>query len=230
MNPRIHGLRPWFLLLAVLVSLAGLALARPCAAGGEPEDREEREERSEPRLILPGGHVVQPGQRIVLAWSAADSISELEILLSVDGGRHYSVCVSPQLDPGSRRFVWRVPDVPNASLRLRIRYNRGGREIEGAPTATLRTTGGDADQPEPLALPPAPGSPGAPASRSGGAPASQAPGSPRPAVADDQDPPGVVRLSTHCHAPGPSGRTGGSLSVPYHGGSVTSVTFVPLRI
>src|SRR5437763_141636 len=85
-----------------------------------------------PRLILPGDHAVRSGQLIELKWTPADSISELEILLSLDGGRHYTMCISPSLDPLRCRFVWRVPDV-DAPLRMRIRFNRGGREIEGAP-------------------------------------------------------------------------------------------------
>src|SRR5689334_11970857 len=64
---------------------------------------------SEPRLIVPAGSVVRAGQWIDLHWTAAESIVELEVLLSTDGGRTYSVCISPQMDPAQRHFVWQVP-------------------------------------------------------------------------------------------------------------------------
>jgi hypothetical protein len=136
-------------------------------------------EESEPRLIVPGGHAVRTGQLVDLRWSPADSVRELEILLSVDGGRHYSICISPQLDPTRCEFVWRVPDLEARTVRMRIRFNRGGREIEGPPAAPIQVFRGGRDEPEPLALPPAERSE-APRSGSGrsGAPASEsAPGS-----------------------------------------------------
>ena len=118
------------------------------------------ESEGEPVLILPGDHMVRPGQWVDLRWTPADRIAELEILLSLDGGRHYSVCISPQLDPRHCRFVWRVPDRPGQSLRMRIRFNRDGREIEGAPSGPLVVSAGTREQPEPLGLPPMNGSAG----------------------------------------------------------------------
>jgi len=109
---------------------------------------------AEPRLILPGDRTVRAGELIDLRWARADSVSELEILLSLDGGEHYSVCISPRLDPDRCNYVWRVPEPSGARLRLRIRFNRGGREIEGAPSEPLRLGANRRDQPEPLGLPP----------------------------------------------------------------------------
>jgi hypothetical protein len=116
---------------------------------------------------------VRAGQLVDLRWSPADSIAELEILLSVDGGRHYSRCISPRLDPRKCGFVWRVPDLGSATLQMRIRFNRGGREIEGAPAAPLLVFAGGRDQAEPLALPPLGGAePSRPSNGRGEAPAS----------------------------------------------------------
>jgi hypothetical protein len=112
------------------------------------------EEELEPQLILPGSHAVLPGQVIVLEWTAAEDVQELEILLSLDGGRTYPRWISPQLHPGDRRFVWRVPLDLGPSVRMRIRFNRGGREIEGAPSAPLAIA--DLRAPQPLGLPLAP--------------------------------------------------------------------------
>jgi hypothetical protein len=120
-------------------------------AATRAEGHEDRE--SGPELILPGDHVVQPGEWIELRWTRADRISEMEILLSEDGGRHYSVCISPQLDPGACGFRWRVPET-GGDLRMRIRFNRGGREIEGAPSAPLRVAAGESGPAQPLGLPP----------------------------------------------------------------------------
>lgn len=138
-----HRGRPAGLFAGLLLTGALLASAALAA----PRDRDD-----EPRLSLPGGWQVTPGQVLDLAWSAADSVRELEILLSVDGGRQYATAISPQLDPRTRRFRWRVPNLPGTRLRLRIRYNRGGREIEGPPTPMLRADAGGAG--EPLGLPP----------------------------------------------------------------------------
>jgi hypothetical protein len=110
-----------------------------------------------PRLNLPGGCLVHAGEVVDLQWSAADSISELEIMLSLDGGRHYVRCISPELDPHRSHFLWRVPELGSRMLRMRIRFNRGGREIEGAPTPPLLALSSGELGPEPLGLPPLPG-------------------------------------------------------------------------
>lgn len=136
---------------ARVLRLAPLLLAAACL--GTPAVVTGREaEESGPRLILPGSHAVVAGQEIALAWTRDDEVSELEILLSVDGGRTYPIWISPRLSPRDCRFVWRVPDESGRSLRMRIRFNRGGREIEGAPTASLDVV--PAGAPEPLGLPP----------------------------------------------------------------------------
>jgi len=138
---------------------AGLCavLVLPRASAAEPGHDRDGDAGSAPRLSLPGGHIVRAGEALDLAWSRADSIRELEILLSTDGGRHYASCISPRLDPGVRHFRWRVPADARGELRLRIRFNRGGREIEGAPTAALDVARSGDGSAEPLALPPAAG-------------------------------------------------------------------------
>lgn len=137
------------------ILLVCLLPARP-GLGRADEPREGAESR--PELILPGDHRVRPGEWIELHWTRADAISELEILLSLDGGRHYAVCISPQLDPERRAFRWQVPATAAGDLRMRIRFNRGGREIEGPPTAPLHVATAEPDQPQPLGLPPVEGS------------------------------------------------------------------------
>jgi hypothetical protein len=60
------------LAMFLLASLLPLSYAR---AG-------EAKEEHEPRLILDGGHAVQAGQVVVLEWTAAQEVEELEILLA----------------------------------------------------------------------------------------------------------------------------------------------------
>jgi hypothetical protein len=133
-------------LAVVFIALAWFC--RPQLACAEPECKPE----AGPRLLLPGDEAVSAGRIIDLAWTEADSVAELEILLSSDGGRTYTVCVSPELDPRSRHFHWRIPDLVTSDLRLRIRFNRGGREIEGPPVRA-RLFRGEPEAPEPLGLP-----------------------------------------------------------------------------
>jgi hypothetical protein len=138
---------PGFADRILAVAIVALALGPGAGLASEVAEHE-----SEPRLIVPEGSVVRAGQWIDLHWTAAESIVELEVLLSTDGGRTYPVCISPRMDPEERHFVWQVPADAGAEPRLRIRYNRGGREIEGPPTRVLKRMAGD-EQPEPLGLP-----------------------------------------------------------------------------
>ena len=215
-----RGSASLFLVGIALLIWGGVAGATPREVAGEAD---------EPRLILPGGHNVHAGQWVDLRWSAADSVSELEILLSVDGGRHYSRCISPTLDPIRRQFLWRVPDLGSASLRMRIRFNRGGREIEGAPTAPLRMFTGGPDHPEPLALPPA-GEPNAPRPASG-----------RGATPDSRSAPGSCDAREEAATRGQSASRNGFSTVTLSaidrpaGGSaphaaLATPRFVPLRV
>ena len=132
--------------------LAVIAAVVMLASGTRRSVAFEREEH-EPRLILPGDRSVAAGEWIDLRWSEADDIRELEILLSVDGGRTYGQCITPQLDPDRHGFRWRVPDLAGGAVRLRIRFNRAGREIEGAPSEPVAVTSGTAGR-APLGLPP----------------------------------------------------------------------------
>jgi hypothetical protein len=142
-------------LLACLLPVVAFPAPSPAKAG-KPDD----ERGSRPELILPGDHEVRPAEWIELRWTRTEAVTELEILLSLDGGRHFDVCISPQLDPGRCGFRWQVPQNAAGDLRMRIRFNRDGREIEGAPTAPLKVTANGPDPPQPLGLPLGPGGAG----------------------------------------------------------------------
>ena len=123
----------------MLVAAPALLLgARPVAAqaAGSP-------------LAFPGAEL-RAGQLVELRWGALPrDAEEMEILLSVDGGRHYAVRISPELEPREGRFLWRVPNLPAASAQLRIRFGRGPREVETEPTEPFRIVG-DAGAPRDL--------------------------------------------------------------------------------
>lgn len=135
---RLHG----------LLRLGLLATLLACRAPGVRAETDRGAD--EPRLVVGGDLRIEPGRRIDLQWSATDDVRELEILLSTDGGATFTTCISPQLDPDRHHFEWRVPARLSGRLCLRIRFNRGGREIEGAPIRLDRSAG---DEALPLGLP-----------------------------------------------------------------------------
>jgi hypothetical protein len=95
----------------------------------------------EPALSWPGAEVAA-GQVVELSWGDLPAgVEELEILLSLDDGRRYSVRVTPELDARERSFRWRVPNLPAARARLRMRLGSRRSEIETAPTPSFRIAG-----------------------------------------------------------------------------------------
>jgi hypothetical protein len=91
-------------------------------------------------LSCPGE--VRAGQIVELRWSTpAADVEELEILLSLDGGRHYDVRISPEVDPRAKVWRWRVPNLPTSEARLRLRLGSERGEREGAPTPAFTIVG-----------------------------------------------------------------------------------------
>ena len=46
----------------------------------------------------------------------------MEIFLSLDGGRSFTYCITPQLPPTVRFFNWTVPNMPTNQAVLDIRF------------------------------------------------------------------------------------------------------------
>jgi hypothetical protein len=89
----------------------------------------------EPGATLHGGDLVE------IRWSGVPpEADEVELLLSVDGGRHFSLRLTEELDARSRSFLWRVPDLAADGAALAVRMGIGGREIESVagPLFNLR--------------------------------------------------------------------------------------------
>jgi hypothetical protein len=93
-------------------------LARPDVAFTQPE----------PGATLHGGELVE------IRWSGIPpAADEVELLLSLDGGRHFSLRLTEELDAQSRSFLWRVPSLIADGAALMLRMGIGGREVESAP-------------------------------------------------------------------------------------------------
>ncbi len=82
---------------------------------------------------------LRAGDVVTLRWSEpGHEVEEMEVLLSVDGGRSYPLRVSPELDARSRAYRWRVPELDAAAARLRIRVGHRDGERECPPSAPFR--------------------------------------------------------------------------------------------
>ncbi len=90
-----------------------------------------------PSLRFPdAGPAVVAGQRVTVAWEGVPAdVDELELLLSVDGGKRYPIRLTRSLDPASGSVAWTVPSFATSDARLRLRFGREGREEEGEPSA-----------------------------------------------------------------------------------------------
>jgi hypothetical protein len=79
-------------------------------------------------LISPrAGQVLYPGQHIRVQWSAtlpAINLApcEMEVWLSVDGGRTFSTWISPWLNGKAKYFDWTVPNMPTNAAVIDVRF------------------------------------------------------------------------------------------------------------
>jgi hypothetical protein len=78
------------------------------------------------------GERLEAGSLVEVTWSL-DGLrpqdEEMELLLSLDGGATFPIRVTADLDPATRRTLWRVPSLPTERARLAI---RSGAEREPA--------------------------------------------------------------------------------------------------
>jgi hypothetical protein len=88
-------------------------------------------------IVVPEA-VVHAGESVELNWGDLPrGAEEMEILLSLDDGAHYTQRVTAEIEPRARHIVWRVPNVASPHARLRIRYGTARREVETAPSAAF---------------------------------------------------------------------------------------------
>jgi len=115
------------ILAAMMLALAPAAPAPAAAAAVAPG----------PTLVVPAA--VTAGQVVTLRWSGLPAdVAEVEIVLSLDGGRSYHVRVSPELEAREGGYRWRVPDLPAIRARLLLRTGGGAGERAGAVSGEFR--------------------------------------------------------------------------------------------
>jgi hypothetical protein len=116
-----------------LLTLAGLAGAGlPLAAApAAPIPRAPLAALIEPRP----GRTLVAGETATLEWAPgspaterAGRAEEWEAFLSLDGGAHYAIRITPHLDRDLRRVSFRVPDLPTGDARILLRFGNASSE------------------------------------------------------------------------------------------------------
>jgi hypothetical protein len=80
------------------------------------------------KLISPRlGQVVHPGQHVTVQWQSMLPKTqaggcEMELFLSLDGGRTFPTCITPHINAHSTSFDWTVPNLPSNAAVLDIRF------------------------------------------------------------------------------------------------------------
>jgi hypothetical protein len=96
------------------------------------------------RLISPrAGEVLLPGQVVKITWEATFpkldlSWCETEILLSIDGGRTFTL-VTGERDPREKSVEWIVPNTPSETAVLNLHFGCLGRYPETESIQTQST-------------------------------------------------------------------------------------------
>jgi hypothetical protein len=77
---------------------------------------------------------VQAGDVVEIRWNALPrGVDEMELVLSVDGGRHYPIRISAEISGRETSFFWRVPNLGAREARVRLRAHHQSRETESGP-------------------------------------------------------------------------------------------------
>jgi hypothetical protein len=87
------------------------------------------------RLVAPGEEAaLVGGSQAALAWEPLapldrlGPIEEWEAFLSLDGGRHYTIRITPHLSRTLHSFAWSVPAIASADARILLRFGDERRE------------------------------------------------------------------------------------------------------
>lgn len=133
-----HGRRIVVLASAVLALVCSAALAFAHDASEIPT----------PRIASTG--TVHAGETVEIRWDALPrGVDEMELVLSVDGGRHYPIRLTAEMSGRENAFRWRVPNLGVREARLRLRAHHQGLEVESGPSSEF-TIVADASRPPEL--------------------------------------------------------------------------------
>ena len=96
------------------------------------------------RFLEPsGGGRLEPGSIVRVSWTlggaAERDFDEMELVLSLDGGRTFPLRVTRDVSTAAESLLWRVPRLPSAHARLALRTGSGERK----ETETIRIVGGE---------------------------------------------------------------------------------------
>lgn len=112
---------------AIAAQLVTPSIAAPVPAGSNNSGSYSAQ------LITPrAGQVFYPGQQIRIEWKdTLPSVQyfsgcEMEVWLSLDGGRTFQMCITPILNPKTTYFDWTVPNSPTNAAVLDIRFGCEG--------------------------------------------------------------------------------------------------------
>ena len=94
---------------------------------------------------------VSVGQTLEIRWSGVPATAEeIELVLSLDGGRSFHLRVSDRLEGRVETWRWRVPDLPTRSARLMLRMgDRAGEHIVALSPTFEILSGGSVPRPDP---------------------------------------------------------------------------------
>lgn len=91
-----------------------------------------------PRFLQPSRTWrLEAGSTIEVSWAVDPdpSFEEMELVLSLDGGRTFPLRVTGEISPEGTRISWRVPDLPTLEARLALRA--GSDEEPGEETILI---------------------------------------------------------------------------------------------
>jgi hypothetical protein len=94
------------------------------------------------RILEPGeGARLHPGAIVRVSWTsgARAEFDEMELVLSLDGGRSFPLRVTREVSPAEDSVLWRVPRLPSEHARIALRAGRG----ENKESETIRTVSGE---------------------------------------------------------------------------------------
>src|SRR6202158_218250 len=98
-----------------------------------------------------GDRPLYAGEMVEVQWTGTPwGGEEMELLLSLDGGGHFGVRLTPDLDADRRSYAWRVPPLPSGDARLAVRVNLEGREVLAGVSEPFRIAAGQAAGARPL--------------------------------------------------------------------------------